>query len=197
MNWIVVCLLIVWIYVLTVLYRAKLGFWYYVVGSVGFFSFAMVFIEPLAVPILQKQVAAVAGILGELTGMYDSYFRAGILFISHNSANLSLYIDFECSGVIEILAFLALLIFFKVYTLYEKAVVGLLGTLLIFIFNVLRIFIICAVVYFGGMDYYFISHTIIGRVFFYVCTVLLYFYVFTKPQILRQSLGGFKHDYTK
>ena len=124
------CLLIVWIYALTVLYRAKLGFWYYVTGSVGFFTFAMIFIEPLAVPILQKQVAAVAGIFGELTGMYDSYFKAGILFISHNSTNLSLYIDFECSGVIEILAFLSLLIFFKVYSHYERVVVGLMGTLL-------------------------------------------------------------------
>lgn len=196
MKIVAVILLFVWVYVLTVLYRSKLGFWFYVAGSVGFFTFGMILIEPYAVPLLQKEVSAVCGFLGELTGYYSSYFNSGILFINNNGSNLSLYVDFECSGIIEILAFLALLIFFKVYLWHEKIIVGILGTLLIFIFNVLRIFLICVVVYYGGLEWYFVSHTIIGRLFFYACTVLLYFYVFTKPQIIRQTLGGFSHDYT-
>lgn len=186
--------LIIWVYVLTVIRRAKAGFWYYLVGSVGLFSFSMILLEPLLVPILQKLVAAVTGFVGGLTGLFESYFDSGLLFISHNDINLSLFIDFECSGVIEILAFISLLAFFGIYERYERVIVGILGTLLIFFFNVMRIFIICITVYFGGMQIYFTAHTIIGRLFFYVCTVLLYFYVFTKPQVIRQSLGGFSHD---
>lgn len=193
MNFLVFILFIVFIYVMTVLYRAKTGFWYYLVGSVGFFAFAMYYIEPLAVPLLQKMVAACTGVIGNLTSLYSSYFQSGMLFISHNGTNLSLYIDFECSGVIEIIAFLSLLAFYKVFSIYERVIVGIVGTILLFGFNVMRIFIICFAVYFGGTDLYFISHTVIGRVFFYLCTVLLYFYVFTKPQIIRQKLKGFNY----
>ncbi len=197
MVFFVLVLLAIWVYIMTVLYRAKTGFWYYLVGSVGVFAFSMFFIEPVAVPFLQKNVATVAGVIGSVTGIFNSYFKSGLLFISHNGTNLSLFIDYECSGVIEILAFISLLAFFKIYKIYERVVVGFIGTLIIFMMNVLRIFVICLAVYFGGLDLYFIAHTIIGRIFFYICTVILYFYVFTKPQIIRQTLGGFNYEHSK
>ncbi|MCQ2531405.1 MAG: exosortase family protein XrtG [Saccharofermentans sp.] len=196
MRIILILFILLWIYILSVLYRSKNSFFYYLVGSVGLFTFSMIIIEPFAVPILQKNVAAVAGVIGDLTGIYSSYFNSGILFISHNATNLSLFIDFECSGVIEIIAFISLLAFFGIYDIYERVIIGFVGTIMIFVFNVLRIFIICISVYIGGMNIYFVAHTIIGRLFFYVCTVFLYFYVFTKSQIIRQKLGGIKHDNT-
>lgn len=194
MNLLVIILLSVWLYMMTVLYRARTGFWYYLTGSVGFFAFSMYYIEPYAVPLLQKMVAASTGFIGTLTGLYSSYFQSGMLFVSHNGANLSLYIDFECSGVIEIIAFWSLLVFFRIFDIYERAVVGILGTLLLYFFNVMRIFVICLCVYWGGTDLYFVSHTVIGRIFFYLCTVLLYFYVFTRPQIMRQKAKGFGYE---
>lgn len=150
--------------------------------------------EPVIVAPLQKAVSAVAGVLGEATGVYDSYFQQGILFIQKGTESLSLYIDFECSGVIEMLAFLSLLWFFPVYELYEKIVVSIIGVMAIFIANVLRIFLICLLIYLFGNQIYFFAHTIIARIFFYGCSVILYFYVFTKPQIVRQKVGAFHYD---
>ena len=103
MNWLVFVCLLGWIYILTVLYRAKLNFWYYICGSVGLFIFSLILIEPYVVVPLQKAVSAVAGVIGGLTHLYDSYFQQGILFIQNGGTSLSLYIDFECSGVIEML----------------------------------------------------------------------------------------------
>ena len=130
MNWLVFVCLLVWIYILTVLCRAKLNFWYYICGSVGLFIFSLILIEPYVVVPLQKAVSAVAGVIGGLTHLYDSYFQQGILFIQNGGTSLSLYIDFECSGVIEMLAFLALLWFFPVYDKYERVVVSMIGCLL-------------------------------------------------------------------
>ena len=166
MNWLVFVCLLGWIYILTVLYRAKLNFWYYICGSVGLFIFSLILIEPYVVVPLQKAVSAVAGVIGGLTHLYDSYFQQGILFIQNGGTSLSLYIDFECSGVIEMLAFLALLWFFPVYDKYERVVVSM----------------------------NFFAHTIFARILFYGCTVFLYFYVFTKPQIVRQKVGAFRYD---
>lgn len=194
MNWLIALLLIVWVYVLYTMKRAEMGVWYFLCGSVGLFVFGMVIFEPHMVAPLQKAVSAVAGILGEATGVYDSYFQQGILFIQNRTESLSLYIDFECSGVIEILAFLSLLWFFPVYEIYEKVVVSIIGVLAIFLANVLRIFLICLLIYAFGNQIYFVAHTIIARIFFYACTVFLYFYVFTKPQIVRQKVGAFHYD---
>ncbi len=197
MNWFSIVVFILWVYLLTVLKRGKLDFWYFIAGSVGLFIFSVIFIEPVAVEPLQKAVAAAAGIPGRLTGIYESYFQKGIIFISTGGTSLSLYIDFECSGIIETLAFFALLWFFPVYRLYEKVVVSIAGGLLIFASNVLRIFVICLVVYFFGGDMYFLAHTIIGRLVFYACTIALYFYVFTKSQIIRQKVGGLRYEIYK
>lgn len=197
MNWFSIVVFILWIYLLTVLKRGKLDFWYFIAGSVGLFIFSVIWIEPLVVGPMQKAVAAATGIPGRLTGIYESYFQKGIIFISTGGTSLSLYIDFECSGIIETLAFFALLWFFPVYRLYEKVVVSIAGGLLIFASNVLRIFVICLVVYFFGGDMYFLAHTIIGRLVFYACTITLYFYVFTKSQIIRQKVGGLRYEIHK
>lgn len=92
------------------------------------------------------------------------------------------------------LAFLALLWFFPVYDKYERVVVSMIGVMAIFFANVLRIFFICLLVHIWGIDMYFFAHTIFARILFYGCTVFLYFYVFTKPQIVRQKVGAFRYD---
>ena len=49
-------------------------------------------------------------------------------------------------------------------------------------------------IHFLGTDYYYMAHTIVGRIFFYLLQVILYFYVFTKPQVLRMKTGGFNYS---
>lgn len=194
MTWITIMFAIIWVYVITVCKRSNLFFWEFVLGSVGLFVFMLIWLEPVVVAPLQKSVAAVAGVIGSLTGIFDSFFQNGMLFIQHGGDSLSLYIDFECSGVIEMMAFLALLWFFPVYKFHERIIVSLLGIAAIFVTNVLRIVLICVLVYIFGEGIYFYAHTVYARIFFYFCTILLYFLVFTKSHIIRQKVGAFSYD---
>ena len=194
MSYLVVVSSIIWLYMMTVFKRAKLEFWFFLSGSVGVFVLYIILLQPLLTVPLQGAVAAAAGILGNSTGIYSSAFQYGILFIQTAEGSLSLYIDYECSGIIEIGAFLSLLWFFPVYIFMEKVVISIAGIAAIFAANVLRIFIICTCIYFFGADIYFYAHTIIGRIFFYACTIILYFYVFTKAQVIRQKIGRFDYD---
>ncbi len=194
MNWLSVLFAVAWVYVVTVLKRCKLDFWLFLVGSVGVFVLCLLWLEPLLVVPMQKAVAVVSGLLGELTGVFQSYFQKGMLFIQNGGNSLSLYIDFECSGIIETLAFLSLLWFFPVYRLYEKIIVSIAGILAIFFSNVMRIYLICLLIYFFGDGIYFYAHTVFGRIFFYACTIMLYFLVFTKSHIIRQKVGAFHYD---
>lgn len=183
----------IWLYILYVMKRCKLYYGYFAVGSFGFFILSMVWIRPLVLEPLASVVAAIAGVFGDLTGTFTAFFKYGILLIYTDTASLTLQIDFECSGIIEILAFLSLLLFFSVYKVKERILVGVIGTILIILSNVLRIIVICELIHFFGADIYFVAHAIIGRLVFYVLSVLLYFYVFTKPQIIRTRLGKFSY----
>jgi exosortase family protein XrtG len=197
LNVLAIVIFIIWIYMLTVTKRGKLDFWYFIIGSVGLFMFMLFVIEPVVVQPLQRAVSVVAGMFGDMTGIYEAYYNKSIIFITSKGSSISMYVDFECSGVVEIMAFLSLVWFFPVYSAYEKIVVSIVGQFVIFLSNVLRIFVICFVIHIWGVDSYYIAHSIVGRIVFYACTVALYFVVFTKAQLIRQKVGGIRYETDK
>ncbi len=191
---IIAFLAIVWFYILHVLKKAKLSFWRFIVGSAGLFVFLMFVLMPYVVTPMSQVVAGIAGIFGKLFGFFSAYYKYSVIFVEAGAESLTLTIDFECSGVIEIFAYLCLLIFFDVYSTQEKWVVGAAGTAYLVMANVIRVVTICVMIHFFGGEAYFIAHTYIGRILFYILSVILYFNVFTKSQIIRQKVGGFKYD---
>ncbi len=186
----------IWIGLLEILRRANLKFWRYLAGSCGAFLILMVLVRPVVTMPLARLVTAFAGIIGKVTGFFQAYFRYGVIFISSPEGAITVNIDLECSGVIEISAFLSLLFLFSVYNIPERIYIGIIGTLYTIITNALRITIICVFIHFCGTDFYYFAHTFIGRIIFYVLQVALYFYVFTKPQIKRTKTGGFTYHVT-
>lgn len=189
-----VVLTAVWLYFLRIFRKSELPAWRFIWGSCGLFILMMIFVRPQLTQLLAQIVAALAGAFGKLTGMFTSYFKYGVIFIdSKGGGSISLLIDFECSGILEITAFISLLAFFRVYSVYERIVVGILGVVYIIFANALRIVCISTIIYFFGMQSYNVAHTYIGRLVFYALSVLLYFFVFTKSQIIRQKVGGFSY----
>lgn len=195
MNVFAILAFVVWIYLLSVFYRGKMGFFYFIFGSIGSFFFLMLYLKPVLMPVLVQLVTSVTGILGRGTGLFEAYRDYSILFIESpkDGGALSLYIDFECSGIIEILVFISLLAFFQVYGVWQRIVIGAIGCVVIFFSNVTRIFIICVMIRIWGNEVYYLAHTLIGRIVFYIFAVLLYYFVFTKAQIVRQKVGGFSY----
>lgn len=189
--------LLVWLYVLCVMHRAQLKAWKFFWGSCGLFILMMILVRPVLTDPLARMVASIAGTLGKVTQMYSSYFKYGVIFISTDAGSISLLIDFECSGILEIMAFIALLAFYEVYSVFERILYSIVGVVYIVLANTLRIFVICMVIHFQGIAAYSVAHTIIGRIIFYTLSVILYFYVFTKGQIRRQKVGGFSYGVDK
>lgn len=182
-----------WIGLLEILRRAGLKFWRYLAGSCGAFLILMVLVRPLVTTPLARLVTAFAGIIGKVTGTFQAYFRYGVIFITSGTEAITVNIDLECSGIIEISAFLSLLFLFSVYNVPERIYIAVIGTLYTILTNAMRITIICLFIHFLGTDYYYLAHTFLGRIVFYVLQVILYFYVFTRPQIKRTKTGGFSY----
>jgi exosortase family protein XrtG len=193
MTAVIVISIILWVYLLTVLSRARLTFLTFLLGSVGLFILMMATIQGYITVPLSKAVAASAGVIGNMTGMFYAYYQYSLIFIRHGTESISLYIDYECSGVIELMAFAALLWFFPLYNAVEKLVITITGLLWIFASNILRLTVICLLVYFFGNNIFFFAHAIFGRIIFYGLSILLYFYVFTRPQIIKQKVGKFSY----
>ncbi|MCI9239880.1 exosortase family protein XrtG [Oscillibacter sp.] len=186
-----------WVYLLWVLRRAELHAWRFLWGSMGLFILMMVGVRPWLTRPLARYVCAIAGVAGRLTGAFTAYFKYGILYIPAAESSVTLQVDFECSGVIEIMAFFSLLAFFNVYRTSEKVLVGLLGFAYIMVCNALRITLICWSVHLLGVEAYYIMHTFVGRIVFYLLSVWLYFYVFTKPQVVQMKVGRFSYELPK
>jgi len=195
MTWIIIgaVAVAVWIFILYVLDRAGLYFWKFLLGCMGLFILMMVTVRPLFTEELARAVSALAGGVGDLTGTFSAYFKYGIIFIRTAAGSVTLKIDFECSGIIEIMAYISLLSFFRVYTIFERFLVGFVGTFYLIFANALRITLICIVVHFVGPGAYFVMHAIVGRLFFYFLSILLYYFVFTKTQVIRTKVGSFTY----
>ena len=184
----------VWIYILTVFKRRKLEFYYFLLGSIGTFLFAFVLLKGIMTEILTTMTCFLTGLLGNALGIFKAYTTHSILFVENADGPISLYVDFECGGVIEILVFISLIFFFAVYNLKEKICISLVGIVWIIAANIIRLFSICLIINQFGNESYYVAHTIVGRLIFYALSIILSFYVFTRAQIRRQRVGEFGYD---
>ncbi len=183
---------------LKILKKLNLQGWYILTGMIGFFILAMLFARDLITMPLAQLVAAIAGIFGNMTGFFEPYFKYGILFIHLiEKGSMTIQIDFECSGVIEIIVYLSIISFFLVYKPIERFFYGIFGCVYIILANALRIIIICTMIHFGGVQVYGLAHTYIGRLLFYFLTVILYYFVLTKKQVSKMKLGNFGYNVEK
>ncbi len=189
-----IILFAVWIYVLTVFKRKKLEFFYFLLGSIGTFLFAFTILRNFLTGILTTLTCFLTGLLGNALGIFKAYTSHSILFVENADGPISLYVDFECGGVIEILVFISLIFFFAVYNVKEKICISLIGAVWIITANIIRLFSICLIINRFGNESYYVAHTIVGRLLFYALSIILYFYVFTRAQIRRQRVGEFDYD---
>ncbi len=178
---------VVWLYLLTVFRRTNLKAFYYIWGSIGIFFILITLSNPFWVWELTQMITGLVGSISHCLNLGQSFTKYGALFIYNQNSSVFLTIDYECSGVIEIIALLSLLIFFPTYSRKEKLLYSLLGSLFIIFANIVRLMTVITIVHFGGSQSYFLAHSIIGRIIFYILTIIVYYYIFTFKQIDKSS----------
>ena len=92
-----------------------------------------ILIDPLA-----KLITYLVGLLGYFFPVIQSYPQYKLIFLDIGTP-ISLYIDFECSGILEIFAFISLILFFSGYNILNRFSLCIVGTLYIIFANVIRI----------------------------------------------------------
>ncbi|MGX6394882.1 exosortase family protein XrtG [Lactiplantibacillus pentosus] len=177
--------IVIWLYGLSVLKRARLSAFYFIVGSAGLFFILTAISRPYWVWFFTHAVIHGVALFTELTNWGQIMFKMGLVYINNVGDPVIMSIDYECSGIIETCAFVSLVVFYPAYQRREKVFYGVFGLLYIYLINVLRLNVVITIVHFGGGEAFFLAHSVIGRLIFYVLVIVLYYNVFTYSQLAR------------
>ncbi|MGL4772355.1 MAG: exosortase family protein XrtG [Clostridium sp.] len=181
-----------WITAIILFKNLKLNFYKFLIGSVGAFTIAMFFFMTPLEGVVANLITKLLDSFSHLWTGYEVYTENSILIIDTNDGIISMLINYECSGVIELLVYSSLVLFFPFLTLWGKIRALVFGNLYLIITNILRVLFIVFMVKILGIEYYNIAHTVLARIFFFISTILLYYFVFTKSQIVNQKVGEIK-----
>jgi len=183
-------LFVIWISLLLILKKLKMQFFVFILGSVGLFGFSMYAGVAKLEKYLEYVVAYTLNYVGKSTGIFAAHPEYSTITVYYRQQAISFFVDYECSGIIETLVYICLLLFYPVYSVIIKIAYLLAGALYILAANIVRVFLICAIAKGWGPSSFFLSHTVAGRILFFILMVVLYYRVFTYTHIKRQKVGG-------
>lgn len=192
MFWLIVLLGGAWLYVLSVLKRIGWSAAYVVLGVVGTFFIIISLVNNNVISFLMRLNTSGAGVVGMLTGFYTVAPTLGIIHIVSGLSAINLFITYECSALIELAAYIALVLFFPFFkNLQQRLKLLGFGVIYLLLANMLRLTVTALIIHFLGLPSLIWAHVIVGRLIFYVLTIILYFYVFTRSQVLHIKIGRF------
>lgn len=184
-----VILIILWGYLLTILKRAKIHGLFFWVGSIGTFVIIAYFFHNQLSEIMAICITYIVKFFGDITGLFTVIPEKCQIYLGKPWDLVQLNINYECSGMLEILVFESLLLFYPIYSFNEKIYRSLEGILWISGANIIRILLVILGIIIWGSQSIFWIHSIFSRLIFYVLLIALYYNVFTKKQIIKGWKG--------
>lgn len=169
--------------------KLNLNFYKFLYGSIGLFSIIMIFFLSPLDRMLSEIITSILSFIGEATNWFEVYNNLSIIMIEGFNGIVSMKINYECSGIIELLVFSSLVVFFPFVNFKNKIYSLVFGNMYICLSNIIRILFIIFVVKTFGVEYYYLSHVILARILFFILMVFLYYVVFTKNHIKNQKVG--------
>ncbi|ANZ59916.1 exosortase family protein XrtG [Secundilactobacillus paracollinoides] len=183
--------IVVWLYALSILKRAGLSAFHFIVGSAGLFFILISLSDPYWIWFFTHAVINGVKWVGDVTGMCDVMNRYGLVAINNPTQPVMMSIDYECSGIIETTAYIGMVAFSPMYNSVERVFFGVVVTLWIYGANVIRLTVVVTIVHFMGGGQYYLAHTIIGRLVFYTLVIAMYYNVFTYTQVSHSLYRNF------
>ena len=186
----IILFIIVWA-IGVVFFRAyKIWFFYYLLGTVGL-AFILVNINKNYFQteiILSQSVAESVHYFGNLVNIQTQIFpqAPGVLLVLVVVQKLGwtvLEIGVESSGLLEMCVLASLILFYPGWSAASRILRVLLGLSLTWLANSARMMIIMLMLHFFGKSVLVIAHTFLGKLFFFICTIAIYWYLVTLPSL--------------
>jgi exosortase family protein XrtG len=157
---------------------------YYLVGALGLvllvaFGTGIVHLDTVIESIEAAQVSMLAAAMGIGVRVVDGTGLA----IPTQTGWAVFDVGLECSAILEMSAAFGLIMFYPAFSLPRRAVLATTGLVATYIINIARILLIVAIINAMGTGWVFAAHAVFGRVFFFTMTVVLYWFLLTRPTI--------------
>ncbi|PEA54644.1 exosortase family protein XrtG [Bacillus pseudomycoides] len=172
--------------------RIGLRFFTFIVGSVGFFTICMLYFLPYVEKYANIVNSYVLEWISTVFPVFDVHRELALVTIETGKGIVTMVLNYECSGGIELLVFLSLVLFFPFGNIKTKALSTIFGLFFLIVANILRLLFIIVVTKIFGADAYKLVHMVFARILFFGLTVYLYYVLFTLVQIRYQKVGELK-----
>lgn len=180
----VILVTVAWASMTYALWRARRWLLFYVFAVLGLIVDALFVATTLGwdawlASLEARQVAVLAAPLG----LALSVTGGNGLAIPNHAGWAVFAIGVECSALLEIAAIVGLTAFYPAFSRRRKALTVAAGAAATYVMNLMRIMLIVALVNFLGTSWVFAAHAVFGRVFFFVATVGLFWWLVTRPTL--------------
>lgn len=168
----------------------RIWFFYYLFGTVGL-AFILVTINKNFFHteiLLAQSVAESVHIFGNIVDIPTQIFPQApglllVLVIVQNIGWTALEIGVESSGLLEMCVLASLILFYPGWTGISRVIRVIVGLTLTWLANSSRMVIITLMLHFWGKSVLVIAHTFLGKLFFFICTIAIYWYLVTLPSL--------------
>jgi exosortase family protein XrtG len=173
--------------------RRRRWLMYYVLSAFAFTLLSVLFLQQTGTDSLVAswENAQVAW-LATLVGFPVRTAALGGLVIANPAGWSLLKIGIECSAVIEMTVLVGLVGFYPGFPVRDRVGLAAAGVAATYLVNLARLAIIVGIAARFGPGSLFVAHAIVGRTFFFICVVALYWWLLTRTtlQRLRKELSG-------
>ena len=163
---------------------------YYIIGSVGS-AFLIIglgrtlfLLETTLRSLTAQSVHQIAGLVGVTTQVFPAVPGAlMVLVVPQEMGWTELNVGVESSGLLEIGVISGMVGFYPGWSLRKRLKIIALGVGATYLANLVRISFIVATLHWGGKEWLFISHTILGRLIFFALMVAIFWLIFSLPTL--------------
>ncbi|MGL4450041.1 MAG: exosortase family protein XrtG [Sarcina sp.] len=185
-----VLVVLIWLFLIRMFHKLNMLAFKFFTGSIGLFLITITFFRELLEILMGKLLFIVLSAVTTFTGLFEAFGSMNTVLINTPTGFISMNLTYECSGVIEILVFLSLAIFFPFRSNFKKIFLTLLGFLLLITSNIIRIIFIASISKIFGISIYPLTHMVLARILFFVLTISIYYIIFTKTHLKEYIFGG-------
>jgi len=156
----------------------------YLFGAFGFVMFVLFFSQALGWDTALEAIEARNALLVATWLQMHLELLGGSGLAIRNHVGWGVFdIGIECSALLEMAAFVGLVAFYPGFKAGKKTSAIVWGVLATYVINILRILIIVGMIAAMGTSWVFIAHAVVGRIFFFVGVVIVYWYLLTRPTV--------------
>lgn len=180
--------LFIWIFMIQTFSDLKMLAFRFYTGAVGLFLIAIFFFRVPMEHITKYSLFTSLSYISKYTHLFT--FKNNLIYISAMGHNqLTINVNNQDVGMITMLVFTALIVFFPYISLSRRVLYFLGGNIAIIFINVFRIVLITELTKIFGVSSYDFDYMILSRIVFFIMIMILYYFAFTKTQIRNQRVG--------